>query len=339
MNRYLILILILLSPPFAGPLMSADYTIQPSSIDQGGQLASSANYQGVFSNSTGAEGVSAQYRLRAGFAGQLFDPDALPSVNFVAPGSLAADGSPKAFLAQAQHVDALALTYEGRNDTVYTSSATPPATPGLYRVSASSLSQEYVGSAYRDFVISGPLAMPDSLTKPADHSAISISLQKLLANDIRILPDGSKTSQGLILTTVIAGTGNSVFLGEEEDDGWIFFTPSHSTTEAFGYVISDGVSNANGVVTVNAQGANPPFTLQFVRTGIPIFDGNQTSLGMDFIGVPGQNYQVEWSADLITWHSSGIVPTGLTGSFTVSIVLAGNHVSEWKQSMFVRARR
>jgi hypothetical protein len=60
---------------------------------------------------------------------------------------------------------------------------------------------------------------------------------------------------------------------------------------------------------------------------------------MDFIGVPGQNYQVEWSVDLITWHSSGTVPTGLTGSFSVSIVLAGNHVLEWKKTMFVRARR
>jgi len=319
--------------------MAADYSLQPSSLDHGGHLGNSAHYQVVFSHSPGAEGSSPQYRLRAGFAGQLFDPDSLPPVDFVSPGSLAADGSPKVFLAQAQNVDALALSYEGRDGTAYNSSATPPVNPGLYRVSASSLSQEYVGSAYRDFVISGPLAMPDFLSKPTNHSAISISLQKLLANDIRILPDGSKTSQGLTLTSVVSGSGNSVILGEEEDNGWIFFTPSNSTTDAFGYVISDGVSTANGVVTVNVQGANPPFTLQFVRNGIPVYDGSQTSLAMDFIGVPGQNYQVEWSSDLITWHSAGTVPTGLTGSFTVSIVQAGNHVSEWKQRMFVRARR
>jgi hypothetical protein len=339
MNRCLIIVLMLLSPDVTGRLMAADYAIQPSSLDHGGQLGSSAHYQAVFSHSPGAEGASSHYRLRAGFAGQLFDPDALPPVDFVSPGSLAADGSPKVFLAAAPNVDALALTYEGRDGTLYHSSATPPVNPGLYRVSASSLSQEYVGSAYRDFVISGPLAMPDSLTKPVNHSAISISLQKLLANDIRILPDGSKTSQGLTLTSVVPGIGNNVILGEEEDDGWIFFTPSNSTTDAFGYVISDGISTANGVVTVNALGVNPPFTLQFVRNGIPVYDGNQTSLAMDFIGVPGQNYQVEWSSDLITWHSSGTVPTGLTGSFTVSIIQAGNHVSEWKQRMFVRARR
>ncbi len=339
MNRCLIILLILLNPHFVERLMGADYSILPSSLDQGGQSGSSTNYQAVFSHSPGSEGTSTSYRLRAGFAAQLFDPDLLPPVDFIAPGSLAADGNPKAFSAQAQLVDALALTYEGRDGTLYGLSANPPVQPGLYRVSASSLSQEYVGSFYRDFVISGPLAMPDQLTKPADHSPISISLRKLLANDFRILPDGSRTSIGLTLTSVVAGNGNSVFLGEEEDSEWIFFTPSYSTTEAFGYVISDGISHANGVVTVTAQGSNPPFTLQFVRNGIPIFDGNQTSLAMDFIGVPGQNYQVEWSSDLVTWHSSGIVPTGLTGSFTVSIVLMGNHVAEWKQRMFVRARR
>ena len=166
----------MLSPHFAGRLTGADYSIQPSSLDHGGQMGSSASYQAVFSHAPGSEGSSSQYRLRAGFAAQLFDPDQLPPVDFVAPGSLAADGSPKVFLAEAQLVDTLAVTYEGRDGTVYNSSATPPVNPGLYRVSASSLSQEYVGSAYRDFVISGPLAMPDTLTKPANHSAISISL-------------------------------------------------------------------------------------------------------------------------------------------------------------------
>jgi hypothetical protein len=140
---------------------------------------------------------------------------------------------------------------------------------------------------------------------------------------------------------VLAGSGNRVFLGAEEDAGWIFFAPSTAPSEVFGYVVSDGVSIANGVVTVTAQGSATPFTLQFVRRGIPVYDNinNRTSLSVDFIGVPGQNYQVEWSNNLSTWNSAGLISTGLTGSFTVTFSAAGDHVAAWTQSMFFRAKR
>jgi hypothetical protein len=336
-----IILILLVGPGFAGPALAADYSLAPAVLDSGGLQAGSANYSASFSAAPGGEGTSTNYRLRSGYAGQLFDPDTLTGVNFILPVSLAANGSAKSISTTAHGAGVLLLTYEGRGFTSYLSSSDAPATPGLYRVSAAAVSQEYIGSVSRDFVISGPLAGADALTKTINNAPIAITLQQLLANDTRVRPDGTVTSSGLSITGVLAGSGNRVFLGAEEDAGWIFFAPSTAPSEVFGYVVSDGVSIANGVVTVTAQGSATPFTLQFVRRGIPVYDNinNRTSLSVDFIGVPGQNYQVEWSTDLSTWNSAGLISTGLTGSFTVTFSAAGDHVAAWTQSMFFRAKR
>jgi hypothetical protein len=336
-----IILILLVGPGFAGPALAADYSLAPAVLDSGGLQAGSANYSASFSAAPGGEGTSTNYRLRSGYAGQLFDPDTLTGVNFILPVSLAANGSAKSISTTAHGAGVLLLTYEGRGFTSYLSSSDAPSTPGLYRVSAAAVSQEYIGSVSRDFVISGPLAGADALTKTINNAPIAITLQQLLANDTRVRPDGTVTSSGLSITGVLAGSGNRVFLGAEEDAGWIFFAPSTAPSEVFGYVVSDGVSIANGVVTVTAQGSATPFTLQFVRRGIPVYDNinNRTSLSVDFIGVPGQNYQVEWSPDLSTWNSAGLISTGLTGSFTVTFSAAGDHVAAWTQSMFFRAKR
>jgi hypothetical protein len=336
-----IILILLVGPGFAGPALAADYSLAPAVLDSGGLQAGSANYSASFSAAPGGEGTSTNYRLRSGYAGQLFDPDTLTGVNFILPVSLAANGSAKSISTTAHGAGVLLLTYEGRGFTSYLSSSDAPSTPGLYRVSAAAVSQEYIGSVSRDFVISGPLAGADALTKTINNAPIAITLQQLLANDTRVRPDGTVTSSGLSITGVLAGSGNRVFLGAEEDAGWIFFAPSTAPSEVFGYVVSDGVSIANGVVTVTAQGSATPFTLQFVRRGIPVYDNinNRTSLSVDFIGVPGQNYQVEWSNNLSTWNSAGLISTGLTGSFTVTFSAAGDHVAAWTQSMFFRAKR
>lgn len=328
-----------LAPGLAAPLAAADYVLAPAALDHGGRQAASANYSASFSAAPGAVGTSANYRLRSGYAAQLFDPDTLPAVDFIPPGSLAADGSGKDFSATAAGVGGLRLMYEGRGFTSYALSGAAPVAPGLYRVKAAAISQDYTGNAHRDFVITGPIAGPDAITKAADHSPVAITVRDLLANDRRVLPDGSLSADGLSVIGVTAGPGNGAFLGEGEDEGWVFFMPSAAATEAFAYAVSDGQSSANGVVSVVALGAAPAFSLQIVRRGNPEFDGSRTTLAMDFIGVPGQNYQVEWSSDLSTWTSAGTIPTGPTGSFTVSFGLEGDHVSSWSQRMFFRAKR
>jgi hypothetical protein len=328
-----------LGPGIAGSLAAGDYALAPTTLDHGGLQAGSANYAASFSAAPGGQGASVNYRLRSGYAAQLFDPDPLPAVDFVLPASLAADGSGKAVSASAGGVGTLRISYEGRGFTSYDRSSSAPAAPGLYRVNVTAVSQEYTGLAFRDFVISGPIAAPDSLTKQSASSPLSIRLDELLANDTRVLPDGSVTSEGLSILQVNPGAANRVFLGEDEDAGWIFFLPSSSPTEAFGYVVSDGISSAEGVVSVAVAGGTPAFTLQIVGRGQPVFDGSRTRLAMDFIGVPGQDYQIEWSEDLSHWVPAGTNSTGPTGSFTVVFAADGDHVESWSRSLFFRAKR
>ena len=52
---------------------SADYSIDPTAIDGGGALASSAAYTFNPSTAPGVAGASANYALRSGYAGQLFE--------------------------------------------------------------------------------------------------------------------------------------------------------------------------------------------------------------------------------------------------------------------------
>jgi hypothetical protein len=52
---------------------SADYSIDPTALDGGGALASSAAYTFNPSTAPGVAGASANYALRSGYAGQLLD--------------------------------------------------------------------------------------------------------------------------------------------------------------------------------------------------------------------------------------------------------------------------
>ena len=71
------------------------------------------------------------------------------------------------------------------------------------------------------------------------------------------------------------------------------------------------------------------------------YDGTNTSIAVDFIGVPNLNYVVEYKGELgeSSWTSAGTQSSGATGSFTVTFTKAGNHVADWNGSMFFRASR
>jgi hypothetical protein len=236
-------------------------------------------------------------------------------------------------------VSGFSYSYVGRDGTTYSTSATAPTAPGLYKVTATSTDSNYTGSAENSYFIAGVIVGDDSLTKPADHSAISIRVSELLANDSRITSVGAASTSGLTITGVTAGAGNSVVLGTRADAGWIFFTPSSSASDTFTYAVSDGTNSGNGTVTLTAEASLPPITLQLVTKGTAAFDGTTTRVSHDFIGVPGQTYQIEYSTDLTTWSSAGSVSTGATGSFSVNFSRAGDHAADWNAHQFFRAKR
>ncbi len=321
-------------PGIAAGGSSASYTLEPLAFDHGGLLGSSGNYNTSSSSSPGGAGSSGSYAVRTGFAGQL--AESLPTVVFTAPASLAADGSGKVFVAAADGTT-VNSAYSGRGSTIYSSLPAAPSAVGLYLVTATG-GPDYLGSGSLDFVIHGPLAASDSLTKPANHAPITIPVSDLLGNDTRMLPDGSISSAGLSITAVEPGPGNNIYLGTGDDAGWLFFIPSNAPSESFTYSVSDGSSTATAIATVSALGFTPTFVLQMTKRGTADFDGIKTSSTFDFIAVPGQVYQIEYSSDLVEWIPAEPVSSGPSGSFSLVLSRSGNFAAAWNRSLFFRAK-
>ena len=160
-----------------------------------------------------------------------------------------------------------------------------------------------------------------------------IELSQLLANDVRITSGGAVATDGLSISAVTSGAGNTANL-----NGDIEFTPSSGSPESFTYTLSYGGQTATGTVTVTTEAAAPSFTLQIVKVGTANYAGGNTTVTHDFIGVPNQTYAVEYSTDLTNWTSAGNQSTGATGSFSVNLSQAGNVASTWNAAMFFRAK-
>jgi hypothetical protein len=245
----------------------------------------------------------------------------------------AGDGS---YTATAAGVSGFTYSYAGRNQTSYGPSATAPAAAGFYTVTVTSADGNYLGSASVDFSVVGPVAVGDSLTKPAGNAAYLIPVSELLANDYRITnTSGTTAPGGLTVSAVASGSGNTATLA----GAYIQFTPSSESTDTFTYTVTDGAKTATGTVTITTETQAPSFTLQIVKVGTATFAGGNTTVTHDFIGVPGQTYLIEYTTNLSgAWTSAGNQNTGATGSFSVMITKSGDFVTEWNTHMFFRAR-
>jgi hypothetical protein len=184
----------------------------------------------------------------------------------------------------------------------------------------------------------GPVAVADSLTKPAGNAAYLIPVSQLLANDYRITnSSGATVTTGLSVSAVTGGAGNTA--SYNVGDRFIQFTPSSGASDTFTYTVTDGVSTATATVTVTTETQAPTFNLQIVKVGTAIFAGGNTTVRHDFIAVPNQTYLVEYATDLNgTWTSAGNQSTGTTGSFSVTFTTSGDVAADWTARMLFRAR-
>jgi len=184
----------------------------------------------------------------------------------------------------------------------------------------------------------GPVAVADSLTKPAGNAAYLIPVSQLLANDYRITnSSGATVTTGLSVSAVTSGSGNTATLAGV----YIQFTPSSAPTDTFTYTVSYGGMTATGTVTITTETQAPSFDLQIVKLGTATFSvaRNETTVRHDFIGVPKQNYLVEYSTDLTIWTPvQGSQYTGDNGSFSVNFTKSGDVAADWNAHMFFRAR-
>ncbi len=217
----------------------------------------------------------------------------------------------------------------------YNGSGTAPTDPGAYSVVGRISDVAYQGSATNTFIITGPVPAADSATKTTNNVPFKIPLATLLANDTRIDNTGATVSNGLTVTSVASGPGNTATLS----GAFVLFTPSANPTDTFTYTVSDGTSAREGTVTVSTgTPSSTPFTLVVTDVGTATFDGNNTTVTHDFIGVPNQTYTVQFTGDLNQpWETHGNVPTGAGGSFSVTFSKPGDHTADWNGSMFFRA--
>jgi len=244
------------------------------------------------------------------------------------------DGS---FTASATGVSGFSISYSGRTAngvaTSYGPSSSVPTQPGFYTVTATSTDGNISGFGSSNYFIAGPVAVNDAITKPAGNPSLVLTLASLLANDVRITPAGAVATDGLSITGVTNGSGNSA----EIDGGDILFTPSGSSPETFTYVLGYGIQTAIGTVTVITESSAPTFTLAIVKLGTAVYSAPNTEVTHDFIGVPNQTYAVEYSTDLTNWTSAGNRSTGATGSFSLNITKSGDMAADWNAHMFFRA--
>jgi Carboxypeptidase regulatory-like domain/Bacterial Ig domain len=237
----------------------------------------------------------------------------------------------------------LTVTYGSSNTAVATISGSTLnlVAPGSVTVTASQTGDSNYSAATpvnQTTVVTGPIAGNDSVTRPADSSSLNIPTATLLANDSRIASDGSTQTDGLSITAVTAGAGDSVQLS----GGNVVFTPDSPASNAlltFTYTVSDGSSTAVGTVTVPTS-AGPPLTLQLVNFSAPTYNSgtNSTSITVNFTGVANQTYAIEYSTNMATWISAGApVSTTSTGSFQVTITASDDQTVAWTDGMFFRA--
>ena len=246
----------------------------------------------------------------------------------------AGDGS---YTASATGVNGFSISYSGRTAngvaTSYGPSSSVPTAPGFYTVTATATGN-YSGSKTADYFVAGPVAVSDAITKPAGNPSLVLTLASLLANDVRITTAGAVATDGLSITGVTNGSGNSAQI----DGGDILFTPSGASPETFTYTLGYGIQRAIGTVTVTTESSAPTFTLAIVKLRTAVYSTPNTEVTHDFIGVPNQTYAVEYSTDLTNWTSAGNRSTGATGSFSLNITKSGDVAADWNAHMFFRAR-
>jgi hypothetical protein len=226
----------------------------------------------------------------------------------------------------------VAVTYNG--------AGTAPTAPGVYAVVGSITSPGYAGAASNNMVITGVLPANDNVIRPTNGKPVQIAFTTLLANDARVASDGSVlTNSGLSIVSVSSAALTNVWL---TNGTHVYFRAMTNTPEFFTYSVTDGSSTNTATVTVTPTNwVAAPFTLQIVGVGTAVFDGINTRMTNDFIGVPGQVYAIEYKGEMSdpSWSGAGSINSGVSGSFSVPFIKTGNSAADWNGSMFFRGYR
>lgn len=280
-------------------------------------------------------GLAANYSLEAGSATGIVTPGSVSSGDI----TLTRDGDN--WSASASGVSGFAVTYSGRSangiTTSYGPSASAPTAAGYYTVTAISSDTNFSGTKAENYFVTGPVAAPDQVVRPAGNASFSIPQATLLENDKRIDASGNVQTSSLSVSAVSPAGGNQASLSGV----MVNFTAAGSGVETFAYTLTDTASNKSAAttVTVTPQASAESFAIAGTP-GVPMFDGDMTTVTMTFSGTPNVTYYIYYKGELsdAQWIPVGGVYSE-NGTFTVEISEDGNHVSDWTGSMFFRGVR
>jgi len=241
-------------------------------------------------------------------------------------------------VASSPQVSSFSYLYTGRSFTVYSNSNLPTGA-GLYRAVATSADPNYTGSSTNDFVIAGPVAVGDIVTKPTNNARIKVPWSNLLTNDYMVASNGTRAF-GLSNAPVSVATDTGV--SASVSGSFVVFTPGVSGgADTFYYTVNEGGGTSTTFVTVNPESSPVSFTLSIVSKGTAVYSGGTTSMNLAFLTAPNQTLRLEYKQNIgdAQWTSAGSFTANSVGQVSVTLTTAGDQTNVWNTSMYFRGSR
>jgi hypothetical protein len=275
---------------------SADYSLSPVVFDGGGAIATSEGYAVNPSSSFGAAGASADYILRGGFAGQIYDILSI-AIDESAPSLIIGERATRQLVVAMIYDDASRLPLAANQVTWA--------------------------------VVSGPLAGIDS---GGIATAASV-YQNGVAVARATYQSFTDTAQFTVANT--GRDDFDSYAADGLEDGWQvrYFGETSAFGGPNSNLDSDGSNNlqefAFGTDPTQSSSASVLWTgATLGATGLPVPFASRSQSGFSFravfsrrrdFAVFGLRYAVEFSGDLVTWRASTATPSVLAddGEFQV----------------------
>lgn len=289
---------LLLLPLVAWAGTSADYSIDPTALDGGGALASSAAYTLNPSAAPGAAGSSTNYTLRSGYAGQLLE---LVSIQIENP------SSPLTMNERATLQLEASAVYDDSSRTILTANDLVWSAEGGTVVSIDSSGLLTAGSVYQDTSTTVRVSSGDIIDE------FELMILNIGSDDF-----GPYASDGLPDTWQVGYFGESSARGGPMDDfdndgviNLLDFAFGTDPSQASGGSVQ---WSGSGVITA---GSPIPYVFQ---GGTGTFSYRAAFSRRKDYASHGLTYTVEFSADLNTWKASSVAPTILADDGTIQVV-------------------
>ena len=280
----------------------------------------------------GTYSVTASYPGDANYNSASSAPLAFTIAKATPTATLAVSNSPVTYTgsAQAATVGITTSSVPGSVSNIMTGGAATQTNAGTYAVTA-----DFVPTDTANFNTLTGQAAGNFVIDKASQTITGLPL-----TDTRFVGDAPYSlgltggGSGNAITYVSSNTG----VATVDSGGTVTLVAAGSTT-----ITASQAGNANynpATDAVQTLTVNPLITLDVGTHTTAVFASGNTTIMVNFVGVPNQMYNMEYSTNLVGWTSAGAaVSTGATGSFTVTFTAAGDQTADWNNKMFFRASR